>query len=167
MESPSPGPTSPQMIWRPRCSMNPVIMPALPPTTIVPPFWSIPVRAPTSPRITRSPPRSAAPASEPAFLSITTTPDIMFSATDHPTRPVIRISGRVGWSVAEVAEAAIDGDPAPGKNAHRDGVLRARIEDGHIRDFLGVDQTAQLCVDLAGREVGGIEYRLSPAALAF
>ncbi len=69
--------------------MKPVIEPALPSTRIVPPFWSIPVRAPTWPFTTRSPPRSAAPASEPALLSITTTPDIMFSATDQPTRPVM------------------------------------------------------------------------------
>ncbi len=73
--------------------MKPVIMPAFPPTMIVPPFWSMPDRAPTSPRTTMSPPRSAAPVSEPAFLSMTTTPDIMFSATDQPTRPVMWISG--------------------------------------------------------------------------
>jgi hypothetical protein len=41
IESPSPPPTLPQMIWRPRCSMNPVIMPASPPTMTVPPFWSM------------------------------------------------------------------------------------------------------------------------------
>ena len=60
---------------------------------IVPPFWSIPVRAPTRPLTTRSPPRIAAPVSEPAFDSITTTPDIMFSQADQPTRPVTVISG--------------------------------------------------------------------------
>jgi len=32
---------------------------------IVPPFWSIPVRAPTCPRTTTSPPRSAAAVSDP------------------------------------------------------------------------------------------------------
>ena len=73
--------------------MKPVIEAALPRTMIVPPFWSIPVRAPTSDLTTRSPPRSAAPASEPALASTTTTPDIMFSATDQPTRPVISTSG--------------------------------------------------------------------------
>src|SRR3974390_2758937 len=93
IESPRPPPTLPQMIRRPRCSMKPVIVPALPPTMIVPPFWSMPERAPTSPRTTTSPPRSAAPVSEPAFLSMTTTPDIMFSATDQPTRPFTWISG--------------------------------------------------------------------------
>src|SRR3989337_2748276 len=61
MESPRPGPTSPRRIWRPRCIMKPVIEPAEPSTMIVPPFWSIPVRAPTRPLTTRSPPRSAAP----------------------------------------------------------------------------------------------------------
>src|SRR4026208_564063 len=49
MESPSPGPASPTMIMRPRCIMKPVIEPASPPTMIVPPFWSIPVRAPPLP----------------------------------------------------------------------------------------------------------------------
>jgi hypothetical protein len=47
MLSPSPGPTSPQMIWRPRCIMKPVIEPASPSEMIVPPFWSMPLRAPT------------------------------------------------------------------------------------------------------------------------
>ena len=60
---------------------------------IVPPFWSMPVRAPTRPLITRSPPRIAAPVSEPAFRSTTTTPDIMFSQADQPTRPVMWTSG--------------------------------------------------------------------------
>ncbi len=73
--------------------MKPVIEAALPRVMIVPPFWSIPVRAPTSPLTTRSPPRSAAPASEPALFSTTTTPLIMFSATDQPTRPVMVTSG--------------------------------------------------------------------------
>ena len=81
------------MIWRPRCIMNAVIEPASPPTMIVPPFWSMPVRAPTGPFTTMSPPRRAAPVSEPAFFSIRTTPDIMFSQTDQPTRPVIVTSG--------------------------------------------------------------------------
>ena len=60
---------------------------------IVPPFWSIPLRAPTRPLTIRSPPRIAAPVSEPALLSIVTTPDIMFSQADQPTRPLMWISG--------------------------------------------------------------------------
>ena len=60
---------------------------------IVPPFWSMPVRAPTWPLTTRSPPRSAAPISEPALLSMVATPDIMFSHADHPTRPLMCTSG--------------------------------------------------------------------------
>src|ERR687885_527871 len=59
IESPRPEPTLPQRICRPRCIMKPVIVPASPRTMIVPPFWSIPVRAPTLPLTTRSPPRSA------------------------------------------------------------------------------------------------------------
>ena len=60
---------------------------------IVPPFWSIPVRAPTLPLMMRSPPRMAAPVSEPAFFSITTTPDIMFSQRTSRPGPVTVISG--------------------------------------------------------------------------
>ena len=73
--------------------MKPVIEPASPSTMIVPPFWSIPVRAPTWPLTTTSPPLSAAASSDPALLSIVTTPDIMFSHTDQPTLPVTTISG--------------------------------------------------------------------------
>ncbi len=35
----------------------------------------------------------AAPVSEPALRSMVTTPDIMFSATDQPTRPLMVTSG--------------------------------------------------------------------------
>ena len=73
--------------------MKAFIEPASPQTMIVPPFWSIPVRAPTRPLTTRSPPRIAAPVSEPAFESTTTTPLIMFSHDDQPTRPLMWISG--------------------------------------------------------------------------
>ena len=73
--------------------MKPFIEPAEPITMIVPPFWSMPVRAPTRPLTTRSPPRNAAPVSEPALWSITTTPDIMFSHDDQPTRPLMCTSG--------------------------------------------------------------------------
>jgi hypothetical protein len=93
MESPRPSLTSPQMIWRPRCIMKPVLMPALPVAMIVPPFWSMPVRAPTLPLMTRSPPRRAAPVREPEGPSTTTEPDIMFSPSDQPTRPLIWTSG--------------------------------------------------------------------------
>ena len=79
---------------------------------IVPPFWSIPVRAPTRPLTTRSPPRIAAPVSEPAFPSTTTTPDIMFSQADQPTRPVMWISGPSMSPQREVAEAALEADLA-------------------------------------------------------
>ena len=64
-----------------------------PPTIIVPPFISIPVRDPTEPIHTRSPPRMAAPKVEPAFFSINTVPDIIFSPQDQPTRPLIRTFG--------------------------------------------------------------------------
>ena len=117
----------PQSTIRPRCIMKPVIEPASPSTMIEPPFWSIPVRAPTRPFTTRSPPRIAAPVSEPALCSTTTTPDIMFSHADQPTRPVMRISGPVDQPAAEVAEAALERDPAAGENADAERVLRAGI----------------------------------------
>jgi hypothetical protein len=73
--------------------MKPVKAPVSPPTMIVPPFWSMPVREPTLPRQTRSPPRMAAPNCEPAFFSIRIVPLIIFSAQDQPTRPAIRTFG--------------------------------------------------------------------------
>ena len=73
--------------------MKPENAPVRPPTMIVPPFMSIPVREPTSPLHTRSPPRMAAPKVEPAFFSITTVPASMFSAQDQPTRPLTRTFG--------------------------------------------------------------------------
>jgi hypothetical protein len=97
--------------------MKPVIVSAFPPTMIVPPFMSMPVRAPTSPLMTRSPPRRAAPARDPAFFSMRTTPDIMFSATAHPTRPVMCTSGPVDQPAPEVAEAALEGQPTAGQDA--------------------------------------------------
>ena len=57
MESPRFLPALPQITMRPRCIMKPVNEPVSPPTMMVPPFWSMPVRAPTEPLQTRSPPR--------------------------------------------------------------------------------------------------------------
>ena len=59
------------------------------------------------------------------------------AAGDPDLRPVDQ-------AAAEVAEAALDSDPAAGENANGDGVLRARVEDRDVRDFLVVDQTAEL-----------------------
>ena len=73
--------------------MKPEKAPVSPPTMIVPPFMSIPVRDPTDPRHTRSPPRIAAPNVEPAFFSMTMVPAIMFSPHDQPTRPWMRTFG--------------------------------------------------------------------------
>src|SRR5262249_57837430 len=69
--------------------------------------------------------------------------------------------GAVDQAAAEVAEAAVDGDPAPGEDADRDRVLRARVLDRDVGDPLGVDQPAELQVDLAGRQVCGVEDRLA------
>ena len=94
---------------------------------IVPPFWSIPVRAPTLPLTMRSPPRIAAPVSEPAFFSITTTPDIMFSH-DGPTDPAGHRDLRaVVQAEPEVAEGALEPDPAALEDPDTDRMLRARV----------------------------------------
>src|SRR5579859_738549 len=67
--------------------------------------------------------------------------------------------GPVDQPAAEVAEAAVDRDPGARQDAHRDGVLGARVADGHVGDALVVDEAAQLEVDLAGGQVGRIEDR--------
>src|SRR3954451_4931477 len=118
IESPRPGPTSPQMICRPRCIMKPVIEPASPRTITVPPFWSIPVRAPTRPLTSRSPPRIAAAArrrrqragvrldhDDPGHHVLAGRP--ADAALDRDLRPVDQ-------PAAEVAEAPVEGDPAAG-----------------------------------------------------
>src|SRR5262249_28074856 len=72
----------------------------------------------------------------------------------------------VDQAAAEVAEAAVDGDPAPGEDADRDRVLGARVLDRDVGDALVVDQPAQLQGDLAGGQVGGVEDRRAGIALA-
>src|SRR5215470_8820986 len=67
---------------------------------------------------------------------------------------------------AEVAEAAVDGDPAAGQDAHGEGVFRARVEDGHVPDALVVDEPAELQVDLPGGQLGRVEHRRGPVRAA-
>src|SRR5262249_35458343 len=50
--------------------------------------------------------------------------------------------GPVDEAAAEVAEAALDDDPAAGQDAHREGVPGARVADGHLGDALVVDEAA-------------------------
>ena len=94
-----------------------------PPTMMVPPFWSMPVREPTSPLQTRSPPRIAAPKVEPAFFSTTTVPAIMFSPHDQPTRPVMRTFGPSIRPTAEVAQAAFEDQVAAVQDADAEECL--------------------------------------------
>ena len=54
---------------------------------------SIPVLAPALPFTIKSPPLRAAPKHDPALFSTTTLPDIIFSAQDHPTLPLILTVG--------------------------------------------------------------------------
>ena len=153
------------MIWRPRCIMNPFIEPAEPITMIVPPFWSMPVRAPTRPLITRSPPRNAAPVREPAF------------AVDHddarhhvlarrPADATLDVHlGAVDDAAAEVAEAAVEGDLAACEDADAERMLGARVPHRDVGDALLVDQPAQLEVDLPGRQVVRVELGRGPVDL--
>ena len=97
---------------------------------------------------------------------MTTTPDIMFSATDQPTRPVDLDLGAVDEPAAEVAEAALEGDPAAGEDAGAERVLRAGVEDRDVLDALLVEQPAQLEVDLAGGQVARVETARSPSISA-
>src|SRR6185295_1339660 len=60
---------------------------------------------------------------------------------------------------AEVAERALERDRAALEDPDADRVLGARVLDRHVGDPLLVDQVAQLEIDLAGRELGGVEHR--------
>ena len=73
---------------------------------IVPPFWSIPVRAPTAPvdDEVAAPDRGAGERAR--VLLDPTTPDIMFSHTDQPTRPVDHDLGSVDQAEPEVARGS-------------------------------------------------------------
>ncbi len=74
--------------------MKPVIEPALPITMMVPPFWSMPVRAPD---LALDDEVAAAQRGAGQRAGVRSRsrrrPDIMFSATDQPTRPLICTSG--------------------------------------------------------------------------
>src|SRR5579859_2060753 len=75
--------------------------------------------------------------------------------------------GPVDETAAEVAEAALDGDPAAGQDAHRERVLGARVTHGHLGDALVVDEAAQLEVDLARGQLGRVEHRRGPVLARF
>ena len=63
----------------------------------------------------------------------------------------------VDQAAAEVAEAAVEGDPAAGEDADAERVLRAGIEDGDVLHSLLVEQPAQLEIDLARRQALRVE----------
>src|SRR5207248_4150581 len=52
--------------------------------------------------------------------------------------------GPVDQAAAEIAEAALERDPAAGEDADADRVLGARVADGDVRDAQLVEQPAQL-----------------------
>src|SRR5207244_12456984 len=63
----------------------------------------------------------------------------------------------VDQSAAEIAEAALEGDPAAGEDADAQRVLRAGVEDCDDLHALPVEQPAQLEIDLARRQALPVE----------
>ena len=148
------------MIWRPRCIMNPVMEPALPRVMIVPPFWSIPVRAPTWPLTTRSPPRIAAPGQragvgldhdDAGHHVLARRP--AHAPGDVDLRPVDHAQG-------EVAQGPVEAKLATGEDARSQGMLGAGIEHRDVGDALLIEQPPQLQVDPPGGHVARVERRL-------
>src|SRR5665213_3805284 len=67
--------------------------------------------------------------------------------------------GAVDHAEREVAEAALEAQPAARQQARAKRVAGPRIEDRDLLDPLRVEQPAQLEVDLPGRQVLGVEAR--------
>ena len=138
--------------------MKPVIEPARPSTMIVPPFWSIPVRAPTMPLTIRSPPRIAAAGQRTGVANRSTTTPRHHVLAGRPADAALDVNLRaVDQAAAEVAEAAVEGDPAAGEDADAERVLRAGVEDGDVLHALLVEQPAQLEIDLTRRQALRVE----------
>ena len=145
------------MIWRPRCIMNPVFEPTDPIVRISPPFWSMPERAPARPWITRSPPRIAA-RRERAGVAVDDDDARHHVLAGGPADAALDVDLRpVDQPAAVVAEAALERDLAALQDADADRVLGAGILDRHVGDAALVDEAAQLEVDLARRQVLGVE----------
>src|SRR5262249_19145056 len=66
--------------------------------------------------------------------------------------------GPVDQPAAEVAETALEADPAAGEDRHAERVAGARVPDRHVRDALLVDQPAELRVDLPRGHVAGLDH---------
>src|SRR5690625_5230142 len=64
----------------------------------------------------------------------------------------------VDQATAEVSEAAVDLDLASGQQAHREGVLGPRVAHRDLGDAFTVDEPAQLQVDLAGTQLGRVQF---------
>src|SRR5262249_58261111 len=65
--------------------------------------------------------------------------------------------GPVDDPAAEVAERAVEGDLATGEDADAKRVLPARVVDDHFPDAFLVEQSPQLEVDRARRQLLGVE----------
>src|SRR5919106_3975087 len=63
----------------------------------------------------------------------------------------------IDQATAEVAEGAVEGDPAAGEDADAERVLRPGIEHSDLADPLLVQEAAELEVDVPGREVARVE----------
>jgi hypothetical protein len=103
------------------------------------------------------------PVIDPALPPTMTVPPFWSMPVRAPTRPADAALdadlGPVDQAAPEVAEAAVERDPAAGEDADPERVLRAGVEDRHVGDPLLVDQPPQLGVDLARRERVRVERR--------
>ena len=126
---------------------------------IVPPFWSIPVRAPdlaahddvaAAQRGRGQGPGVAVDLDHARHHVLARRPadatgDVDLGAVDQPAR--------------EVPEAALERDLAALQDPDAQRVLGARVADGHLVHALAVDQPAQLEVDLPRGQVARVEAR--------
>ena len=138
--------------------MNPVIEAALPSTMIVPPFWSIP-GAGADVALDDEVAATNRGAGERAGVVLDHHHAGHHVLGDRPADPPGDLDLRtVDQPAAEVAEAALEADPAAGQYRDAERVPCARIEHGHLVDALLVDQPAQLRVDLARGHLARVEH---------
>ena len=83
----------------------------------------------------------------------------MFSHDDQPTRPVMWISGPSIESAGEVAERALEADPAAAQDADSERVPALRVLDDDLVDAFFVEQPTKLEVDRSRRQVARVEGR--------
>ena len=129
-----------------------------PPTTIVPPFTAIAVRAPAEPSTTTSPPRIDGAVDEPELPWTTIRPPIMSAPSDQPASPSISMSRPSDSAAAEVADVSAEHDPRGLEDPDCEVVAGAGIENLDLR-LAARDQRADLLVHLARRLAVGVDRR--------